>query len=71
MREFTVRAYEDHWIVQEEAGGTPEIIEGADALVKALAWQPIEQKPKRTYPKGTRRRRKASEVKDAALGAQE
>lgn len=60
MREFNVRAYEDHWLVSEEGGGELKVIASADALVKELSWQPIGTPPvekPRVVRKRTRRTR--------------
>jgi len=61
MREFNVRAYEDHWIVQEE-GGPAEIVEGTDDILKAIAWQPWVAPPTVKVVKKKRKRRTKAEL---------
>lgn len=74
MREFTVRAYEDHWLVREEGGGEEKVVEGQQALTEALAWRPAATRPTVARKPRTRRTKEqiaaAKAAKEAAEVAQ-
>jgi len=60
MKLFTIRVYEDHYLVTNEEVGVGAIPVEKGGLEAALDPQPT--KAKRPYPKGTRKRRaKAAE----------
>jgi hypothetical protein len=64
MKEVNVRVYEDHFIVTNESGGR-DVADSVEQLATLLRLPGEPLKPKRTYPKGTRKRRTKAEI-DAA-----
>lgn len=63
MKEYRVRVYDDHYLVTDEAVGVGTKVVETGNLEAAVALAPV--KPKRSYPKGTRKRRTKAEI-DAA-----
>jgi hypothetical protein len=56
MKEYRVRVYDDHYLVTDEAVGVgTKVVEKGE--LEAAVSLTAPEKPRRTYPKGTRKRR--------------
>jgi hypothetical protein len=63
MKAFTVRVYDDHYLVTDEAVGVGTKVVETGGLEAAITLTPV--KTKRAYPKGTRKRRAKAEPVEA------
>jgi hypothetical protein len=58
MKEYRVRVYDDHYLVTDEAIGVgTKVVEKGELEAAVSLAAPETEKTKRTYPKGTRKRR--------------
>ena len=62
MREFHVRAYEDHWLVREEGDSEEKIVMGDKSLSETLSWQPWVAPPTAKAVTKKRKRRTKAEL---------